>query len=238
MARTEAGAELTQAHRQIQLGVRAAALRDVMRLWAAVVPTDLAGTIGTFAAAAAVVILARNRQSAEAAVTYFEQFRRAERVGGSSGADIAAPLPEETVTGVVRGAGLAGIVNARRRGFPAEAAARNGLARVSGSVSSLVLSGARDTIMASTAADDRSMDRWQRVTSGSPCASCTSIAAQGPVFSARAGRFEPHDNCACQAEPAYAGTRLPAASQRLKDTIEAAGVNPTDVQAVRHVLGV
>lgn len=236
MSRTAAGARLTQAHRQTQLRVRAAALRDVTRLWRGVDPTDLSGTIERFAQAAAVVTLARNRQSAEAAARYFERFRAAEQAPGDAGVDLAEPPREDRAGSVLRGAGLAGIVIARGKGFSPSAAAGRGLLRVSGSTSNLVLAGARDTIMASTAADPGSTGRWQRVTSGNPCAFCTMIASRGAVFTAETGGFEAHDNCACQPEPAYEGTQLPATSERLRDEIEAAGVDPEDVTAIREAL--
>lgn len=236
MARTAAGARLTQEHRQSQLRVRAAALRDVTRLWRGVEPTDLVGTIDRFAAAAAVVARARNRQSAETAARYYDRFRRAEQVPEEASVVVAEPPEEGIAASVVRGAGLAGIVRARGRGFSPGAAARAGLKRVAGSTSGLVLSGARDTILASSLTDGQAGGRWQRVTSGDPCAFCTMIASRGPVFSADAGGFEAHDNCACMAEPAYDGTRLPAASERLRERLEAAGVDLEDVTAIRDAL--
>lgn len=216
MARTEEGAALTNQHRAVQLAVRAAALQDLATLWRGVDPLDLSGTIGQFAAASGVVARARNGESSAVAARYFRAFRVAEGISGVVVPTVAAAPAVEVAAGVLRGAGLAGIVNARKGGFSPQAAARNGFVRAAGSLTSLVLDGARRTVLESAAQDPRAA-RWQRVTSGGPCGFCTMLARRGPAFATKdTAGFEPHDNCACVPEIAYEGSKLPPASVRLR----------------------
>lgn len=140
MARTEGGAALTQAHRGAQLSLRAALLRDLLVLWRVVDPVDLAGTIGRFAGAAAVLVRARHRDSAGLAAGYLRRFREAEGIGGEAAPRMAESPLLGAVEGLVRGAGLSGIINARRAGFSPQAAARNGLVKVSGDAGRLMMS--------------------------------------------------------------------------------------------------
>lgn len=224
MARTAEGAALTRKHYVAQLAIRAAAVRDVTRLWGAVDPTNLSGTLDPVTRAAAVVAQARHSTSTGTAAGYQERFRTAERVGGRAAVRLAAPLAQATAASALRGAGLSGILNARRAGFSAQAAARNGLVKLAGQMTLLVLSGGRDTVIGSAAEDTRA-SRWQRVTSGTPCPFCVSLAVRGAAFAAEASAaFEAHDHCSCAAEVAYEGSQMPLTSQALAsqwDTVTA-----------------
>jgi ADP-ribosyltransferase exoenzyme len=204
MATTAAGATLTADQRVAQVSMRAATLRDVVRLWATVNPADLRGTIGTFADAASTVVRARNQESARSAAAYLAQFRAAEGVSGRiSGATPARAPSAEDVAGSLRGAGLSGIIKSRRAGNTIEAASANGLVKVLGEASKIVIGGARDTVIAATDGDPLARG-WQRVTSGSPCAFCSMLASRGPVYkNAKTSGFEPHGHCGCTAEPVY-----------------------------------
>lgn len=215
MARTAEGAVLTRRHYVAQLGVRAATSRDVLRLWGTVDPTNLTGTYDRFAQAATVLTRARHGTSQGVAAGYQEQFRRAERVAGRAAVKLGPALAHADALGSIRGAGLSGIINARKGGFSPQAAAQRGLVKVLGATTRLVLGGGRDTIIESVAADPQ-VSHWQRVTSGDPCAFCVGIAVQGAIFSADTAEFEAHDHCSCAAEAAYQGSTLPLTSQALK----------------------
>lgn len=220
MARTDAGARLTELHRTRQIAVRAGALRDLTRLWRAVDPTDLRRTITPFAEAAGIVIRARHETSATVAVRYFEAFRAAEGIAGAM-AIITGEAPAlELAAGLVRGAGIVGIVRSREAGFSASASARNGLVRVAGTASDLVLAGGRDVITQAADADPETGGRWQRVTSGKACSFCAALAAQGPRFTEHSVRFEAHNHCACTAEPAYEGSELSPVARRYREIWE------------------
>ena len=220
MARTSEGALLTERHRVAQVGLRAAALRDLTVLWRSVRVDDLRGTIGPFAVAGAQMVRARHRESAGQARDYFQVFRRVERVSGAVAVIAADPPAELAAASSLRGSALAGVIDARRRGRPMEAAARAGLTRCSGSMSDLVLDGARDMLTRAAESDPQSTGRWQRVTSGDPCAFCAMLAARGPVFSRDTGGFDAHSHCACQAEVVFEGSQMSDRSQRLANLWE------------------
>lgn len=221
MARTEAGAELTQLHRSSQLQLRSGVLSGLVNLWATVDPTNLEGTINPFASAAAVLVRAGNRDSSGLAAGYFREFRAAEGVPGTAAARLADVPAADVVTGLLRGAALASIVGARRRGFSPGAAARVGLTNTLGTATSQILAGSRYTILGSIRGDSRG-DRWQRVTSGSPCAFCAMLASRGPVYNANTADFQSHGHCSCEPEPAYPGSRATAQNARLREQWEEA----------------
>lgn len=192
MAHTPEGDALTAVHRRRQLALRAATLADLARMWRGVDPTDLSGTIRPFVVAATVAIGARNRDSSEVARRYLESFLQVED-GGRVRPSRPEPPPREVVEAAVRGAGLSGIVNARRRGFSPQAAAGNGLVKVAGSATSLVLAGGRQMLVGTS---NGQLQGWRRVTSASPCDFCDDLAGDsGP------GEFEAHDHCSCTVEP-------------------------------------
>jgi hypothetical protein len=166
------------------------------------------------------VIQARNQTSAAVAARYFETFRAAEGVRGLMTIVAGGPPELELVAGLVRGAGIAGIVRSREAGFSTAASARNGFVRAAGTTSDLVLAGGRDVITQATATDAATGGRWQRVTSSKACSFCAALAAQGPRFDAESVRFEAHNHCACSAEPAYEDTELPPVSRRYREIWE------------------
>lgn len=222
MARTAEGAVLTRRHYVAQLAVRAATSSDVTTLWRGVDPTNLKGTFDPFARAATVLSHARHATSAGVAADYQERFRKAEQVGGRAAIKLASPLARGMALDTIRGAGLTGIINARKAGFSPQAAARNGLVKVLGATTRLVLGGGRDTVLESAAADERAK-RWQRVTGIDPCAFCGMLAARGDAFLAEeSAGFEAHDHCSCSPEVAYEGSAMPLTSQRLASQWETA----------------
>lgn len=221
MARTAEGAALTRRHYASQLGVRAATSRDIMTLWRGVDPTNLTGTFDTFAQSATVLTRARHGTSSGVAADYQEQFRRAERVAGRAAVKLGAGLDVRNALSSIRGAGLSGIINARRAGFSPQAAAQRGLVKVLGATTRLVLGGGRETIL-SSAIEDTQASRWQRVTSGDPCSFCVSLAVDGNTFAADTADFEAHDHCSCSAEVAYEGSHPPLTSQQLQSRWDAA----------------
>jgi hypothetical protein len=200
MAVTAEGRQLTFQHRRRQIAIRSAILRDLLRLWGIVDPTNLSGTIGPFTDAAVTLVETGHRRSASMAVVYYQRYRQTERVRGQVTIIEPEPPDRTQMADLVRGAGLAGIVNARRRGFTPAAAARNGYVKASGSASDLVLAGVREVIGQATATDPRARG-WRRVTSSDPCDFCQRIADEG-VHGKDAG-FEAHNHCACLAEPAF-----------------------------------
>lgn len=216
MARTREGALLTERHRLLQVRISASALRDLLQLWGTVDPLDLTGTIGQFTQAAAVIVRAGRRASSAASSRYYVEFRRMEGVPGMVALTLAPPLPDEAVEGGVRGAGLAGIMNARSRGLEPQAAARNGFVKVAGSAAGLVLGGGRETLLGAIRSDRQALG-WQRVTDSNPCAFCRMIASRGAVFKAEGtADFQAHGHCGCTVEPHFEGSAPLPANERFR----------------------
>ena len=213
MASTERGANLTARQRVDQIGNRAAAMREVQRLWQTVAVDNLRGTIGTFVDAATSVVRARNRDASESASAYLVQFRQAEALEVRLGRAIygpAAPPSDAAIAAKLRGAGLSGVINARRAGRGIDFAGENGLVKVLGGVASLVLKGARDTLINAAEKDPIALG-WLRVTGGDPCGLCSMLASRGPVYkTAASADFVPHDGCGCTPEIVYQGAEIPA----------------------------
>jgi hypothetical protein len=200
VAATAAGRALTQRHRDAQLAVRAASLRDLAQLWRVVDPTDLSRTIGPFADAGAAVTQAGARQSAVVAGRYVEQLRQLERVLPAPPVLVPALPLRALAAGLLRGSALRGIINARRGGASVDAAARNGFVRMSGAASSLVLAGGREVVAEAVDKDPRAVG-WMRVTGPTPCHFCASLAARGPTRDPAIHAVHDHDGCTI--EPVY-----------------------------------
>ena len=239
MARTAAGAALSTTHRRRQLALRAALLRDILRLWPLFDPTNF-DSFDRFSQAAATLIRARYGESAGLAAGYFSAFRLAEGIAGSATPVLPEPPARQVVQGALRSTGLVGVLNARRAGKSVTAAAQNGLVRVSGSATSLVLAGGRETLL-DAVSRDRARPRWARITSDEPCEFCTMLASRGAVYvSEETGGFEAHDHCSCMVEPAYPGAALPSTTASLRDRWETAtaGLSGQDaLNAFRSSLG-
>lgn len=216
MARTREGALLTERHRLLQGSLRALAIRDLLHLWGTVDPENLAATIGPFTKAGAIVVRAGRRASAAAASRYYVQFRQVEGVRGTVVVTLAEPTADGVIESAIRGAGLAGIVRARSRGETPDKAARNGFVKMSGSASSLVIGGARETLLGAVRADSHALG-YQRVTDGDPCSFCAMVASRGIVaFDEDSAGFEAHNHCGCTAEPAFEGSKILPANEQFR----------------------
>jgi len=204
MALTAAGAALTEANRAAQLAARAGSLQGLLRLWSIVDVTDLSGTIETFARAAALLAGEGFDQSAAAAANYYGLFRRVEGVGALAVPRASRP-GVDFMAGQLRGAALKGIIDGRKSGMDITRAKANGLVRVAGALTKLVLSGGRMTITGAVDRDPRALG-WARVTSGDPCTFCRTLASRGPVYkSEKSADFEAHDHDACMPEAVFRG---------------------------------
>lgn len=89
------------------------------------------------------------------------------------------------------------------RGESEAQAKRGGLVVVSGSATRHVLNGGRGATLKLVEADEKAIG-WARVTDNDPCAFCAMLASRGPAYKTQAtASFQPHDQCACTAEPVY-----------------------------------
>jgi hypothetical protein len=205
MARTARGAQLTKAHTAAQLAARAGSLSELVRLWRVVDPTNLAGTVDTFARAAAILAGQGSDRSGVLASRYYSLFRSVEIGAPAAAVRPAARIGIDVMASEIRGATLSGIIAARRGGLTVPAAAERGFVRVMGTVGKLILNGGRRTIIGAAETDRRALG-FARVTSGDPCAFCRTLAGRGPVYKTeKSADFEAHGSCACSAEPVYPG---------------------------------
>lgn len=196
MASSNAGRLLTISHRQQQVALRAAVLRDINRLWPLWDGTRVAD-FGAFSDPATTLVRAYYRTSAGLASRYYTLLRAAEGVGGEPVRLIPDPPPVEQVVGNLRATGLAGTMRGVRAGLSPQAARQSGLVQAMGSAGRMVLRGAGDTLTATSQADGRAQG-WTRVTGGSPCDWCAGQA--GPTST---DDFQSHDHCSCTAEVVF-----------------------------------
>lgn len=218
MARTDAGAALTETHRQAQLQVRARALADFARLWPIWQGDE--SSFGRLAAATNTLITAYRSLSSSLAASYFQSYRAAERVGGTAAPRLATPLPADVVIGTLYIVGRDSALNAIQAGQPRDRAMHTALVRASGTVTRLTLDAGRETTIASVAAD-RQARGWARITDQDPCVFCRLLASRGAVYSEDTADFQGHDHCGCAATAVYEGDELPV-NRRYADEYNAA----------------
>lgn len=198
----ELARRLTLAHKDRQLAVRAATIRELAVLWPAL---DWARLDRTFPALLTSVgaLVNRNRAvSASLAAEYLRAFRLTQGVSGFLEVKLAPAIePSRLRTSLLVTSVIAAKASARG-GATAQVAMHNALIQTSGSVSRMVLDAGRDTITA-TVRDDTRAKGWQRVIGGKGCDFCRMLADRGAVYGEDTAGFESHDHCACQAEPVY-----------------------------------
>ncbi|MDP3984321.1 MAG: hypothetical protein Q8Q52_04850 [Acidimicrobiia bacterium] len=213
MARSEAGALLTEQHRLAQLQVRARALRDFLRLWPIWQGDE--ETFNEMVAATILLIRAYYGLSADVAGGYFQNFRRAEGVEGEAITRLAGLIDQASVIAGMTATGRNAVRDALRTGRSGEDARTASLVRTSGVVTREVLRGGRGTLLRSVA-EDRQALGWARVTDGDPCPFCALLASRGPVYKADTVNFEAHGDCGCTAEPAYRDSEWPGRAREFK----------------------
>lgn len=214
MARTPAGALLTEQHRQGQLQIRALALQGYLTLWP--LWRGDADSFRRLSEASIPLIRVHHQLSSNLAAGYFEAFRAAEKVKGSAAAILAPPPEDGLIVGTLFATGQEMTAKAISAGQSADAAMQTALTRTSGSVTRLSLAGGRETLVASTRTD-RQAQGWTRVTDAEPCAFCAMLAGNGPVYSEEGASFEAHDSCGCTAEPTYSGSEWPGRAREFRD---------------------
>ncbi len=219
MAKTDAGAFLTEQHRRRQLALRNATVQELAVLWPAW-SVDNPGSFDTFAQAATTLTVSRRRESAGIAGGYYEAFRTAEGAEGRAALRLAEDLERRQLTAYLRASGLGSTVRALKSGRSFTQARDVGFVELSGAVSLQVLNGARDTLTGSTRADSQARG-WQRVTAGDPCPFCVMLAGRGPVYKSNTSGFQAHKHCSCTAEPVY-GTGWRPENREHKQTYDEA----------------
>lgn len=193
---------LTLGHRRAQLALRAATLRDVVRLWPAFDLRHIAATWGPLETALLTLVQARGRSSMGLASAYYRAHRLAAGVSGAPPPPRATPTAEQILSGLrVVGPIEAGQALAKSR--PIEQVAAATFVKLEGAVGMYVLDHGRDVLMNLVSADRKAVG-FARQTSGSPCAFCAMLASRGPVYRSKSSAsFESHRACACFPVPQW-----------------------------------
>ena len=200
MSRSQARA-LTEKHRRAQLVVRAATLRDLLKLWPAFNIDDIAGSWPALEEALLLLVQARSRTSSGLASAYYRDFRKTLEVGGK-------PTPRSVLPdtdSIIAGLRVVGPANAGKQlalGRPASTVAMNTLVNLSGQTTRHVMNAGRQTVDASVMADTKAIG-WSRVTGGNACSYCSDLAARGTIYKSASIDFTAHDHCSCFPEPAF-----------------------------------
>lgn len=192
---------LSEKHRKAQLVVRAATLRDLLKLWPAFNINDIKGSWDAFEEAVLLLVQARSKTSAGLATAYYRDLRRTLGVGGKETPRLVLPTTDEIVTGL-RVVGPANAGKQLALGRPAATVARNTLVNLSGQTTRHVLNAGRKTVDASVMADTKAIG-WSRVTSGNACSFCEMLASRGTVYKSETVDFAAHDHCSCFPEPSF-----------------------------------
>jgi len=215
MARTVAGKALTEQHYRSQVGLRALALQDYIKLWPL-----WEGDERTFRRLVeAAVVLARvyYQLSSSLGAAYFQAFRVAEDPGGQAPPILADPMAEDRLISSLYETGQFSLQRSLDAGKSPQVAMDTALTNTSGAMSTHIVDGGRGTLLRSIGADSKA-GGWSRVTSGNPCAFCAMLASRGPVYLTEdSAEFEAHGHCSCTAEPGYEGTTWPGRSREFHD---------------------
>lgn len=191
---------LTQRHRAQQIVIQRDTVRRVTAAWPSLSYADLDGTLPDLAARVAPIVAANRRTSSAVASSYVRAIR-AKHVRGDFTPSRAAVLGVDQFNASLTATTVAPIKAATSEGLAMDAALRNALVQVVGSMGRLVLSAGREVVTQS-AIRDESARGWQRVGVGE-CDFCQLLLGRGAVYTEATADFPAHDHCSCSAEPVY-----------------------------------
>ena len=198
MAKTRAGRDLTDTHRQQQVVLRASieqaatALDELMDL------DDVAGSFPAWFAGRSVLANAGIETSRRLATAYVGEYGRVE-----AGVELVAGRPGVDRQRVAYEAHVDAVVMTKARiaaGMSPEEAWRIQSAISYGKLGQLVLDAGRQTITTSSFKYSGRRGRWRRVSDGAPCAFCAMLVGRGPVYQEQTVQFRAHNHCGCSAE--------------------------------------
>ena len=217
MATTAAGAQLTEQNRRVQLALRSAFMAELVRLWPLINLDRLDETAAEWIGFVTDLIVSYRTQSVDKALSYYDEFRRAETgqplPNRGNYRSLAEPKRAAITTSLLV-TGPIGVKSRIGKGINPNIAKAKALVDVSGAASRHVLAGGRQLITEASAKDKVALG-FIRVTDEDPCAFCALLAARGPVYhseetaarttarSQRGPGREYHDHCGCGAEPVF-----------------------------------
>jgi hypothetical protein len=193
---------LTATYRKQTLALKAATVRDLLKLWPALDWKRLDATYPAWALAVGQLVQRNRQASAALSGAYLQAFRSAEGVDGPAPLVISADLNPEQLAVSLRVSSVVAAKKAAEAGRTQADAMRSAFVLSSGEMSKLVLNAGRETLLQSLAKDGKAVG-WQRVVSGGACNFCRMLAGRGAVYSADTVDFHTHGHCGCTAEPVY-----------------------------------
>lgn len=178
--------------RQAQNGVKALIVRDLNAFWETLNLDRPEAARDALLEFLPILVAQYGEVAATVAADWYDEVRAAEGVAGAFRA-VAAEVDESAaVAGTVRRA-----AGQLFTGQPVAA-----LASLTGPIVQYALSGSRETITRSSAADPRAFG-WRRVTRSGACPFCRMLAARGAVYREARVPFASHHECNCAAVPAF-----------------------------------
>lgn len=165
--------------------------------------------------------------ASSAAATWYDQLREAEAIRGrfmaivkpldnnNPGAEALAGWGAEPLAAdkLVAPQSLATPLDEQQLEADAIQAARD---RVEGGLQKRIVNSANLTITDSSNQDPQARG-WMRTTRPGACKFCVMVASRGGVFTKASATFACHENCYCQAIPAWGGKSLPVGPYKPSD---------------------
>lgn len=218
MATTAAGKQLTAHQRVQQQALVASTLKELLTLWPAFNPANVASSWPALKAALRLLVGERRRISASLAGVYYADFRATEQIPGTFRPRLATAMNREEVDTSLEVTGPVAFKKAISVGQSPELAQDQAFVALSGSITRMVLAGGRDTVTEAVVDDDQALG-WARVTDGDPCYYCAMLASRGPVYLSRSSAsFEAHDHDQCGVEPVFdADADWPGAARQFEE---------------------
>ena len=209
MASNATAAAVTEAHRRLQVAIKAEATRLSLDVWPLLDPSRPDATFGAWAEANATIIDLAAIESVRAAADYFVTYSAAE-TGARYNPPQFPSVSRDRIFGTMLKVGPDRIGELLKSGQTLLRAARTAQVEASGATAMLAMDPQRQGLADATAADYGSNPApkgWARVTSSKPCAFCAFVASRGPVYRSEASAsFRPHKHCGCTVEPVYSRT--------------------------------
>lgn len=224
MASNATAAAVTEAHRRLQVAIKAEATRLALDVWPLLDPSGVDATFGAWAEANAAIIDLAAIESVRAASDYFVTYSAAE-TGARYNPPPFSPVPRDRIFGTMLKTGPDRIGELLRSGQTLLRATRTAQVESSGATAYLAMEPQRQGLTAAPDADygtNPAPQGWARVTSSKPCAFCAMLSSRGPVYrSQSAASFQSHPHCACTVEPVYSRTAdWPGRGREFKQTYD------------------
>jgi len=166
-----------------------------------------ASALDWLARQAEIGLAGRERAAAQAANAY-QEMRMAdigERLVVRTPPVIDTSAVRQTVTSL-RVSGPVTVKQSMARGSTPAKAMSDGLASILSATQRLVMAGDRSMFLNLLGLEPSTV-YYERVARSNGCDFCLMLAGRGPVYTAKTGDFQAHDNCSCMIQPKWRGAK-------------------------------